>query len=422
MKSIIKSTLSIAAAAALAGVSIAPAALAWGDNGGGRPSYTIDQINSGVLGDKIVLNSISDSTIGDEKNFVGARLDNGNKGADNVWDGNEITAEAGKTYIVRLYVHNNNPKGEEAVATGVKTHFVIPETSAKSIEVNGVITSDNATPSKYWDDVVFKSDSNFHLEYVKGSALLENNAIGAKGGYKLSDDIVGSDVQIGYDKLDGKIPGCYQYAAYITIKVKVVPDGALLEKEVSKTGESGTWTKSIDANIGDTVYFRIHYRNTSGAEVKSVAIRDILPTNMEYVQGSTKLYNASNPNGIARDDTITADGGVYVGGYANNGDAYVIFAAKVIDKNLACGSNKLVNWGQANANGAIAEGSADVIVAKKCDKPADPVDPADPADPVEDTPEVLPKTGATSVVVTALGLGSVVTTAGYYIASRKALL
>ena len=413
MKNIIKSTFGIAAATVLAGVSVAPA-LAWGDNAGGRPSYTIDQINSGVLGNKIVLNSISDSTIGDEKNFVGARLDNGNHGASNVWNGNEITAENGKTYIVRLYVHNNNPKGTDAVATGVTTSFVIPETTGKSVEVNGVINSTNATPSKYWDNVVFKSNSNFHLEYVNGSALLENNGIGANGGVKLSDEIISKGVKIGYDKLDGNIPGCYQYASYVTVKVKAVFDDSIVEKQVSKTGESGTWTESINANIGDTVYYRIHYKNTSGNTVDSVAIKDVLPTNMEYVKGSAVLYNATNPNGIARDDTVNTKG-VYVGGYADNGDAYLVFAAKIVDVNLACGQNKLVNWGQVTVNGKVTQDSADVIVAKTCaeNTPEEPVEPS--------TPEVLPKTGPASVVVTALGLGSVVTAAGYYIASRKAL-
>ena len=74
----------------------------WGDNGGGRESLTAKEINSGVLGDTIIFNSISDSIIGDEKNFVGARLDDGtNTGADNVWNGNEIAVENGAVYFIR---------------------------------------------------------------------------------------------------------------------------------------------------------------------------------------------------------------------------------------------------------------------------------------------------------------------------------
>ena len=54
-------------------------AYAWGDSDGGRPSYTLEEINSDILGDKVVLNSISDSVIGNEKNFVGVREYNGDR-------------------------------------------------------------------------------------------------------------------------------------------------------------------------------------------------------------------------------------------------------------------------------------------------------------------------------------------------------
>ncbi len=69
----------------------------------------------------------------------------------------------------------------------------------------------------------FVAEQPFHLEYVYGSALLENNGVGADGGIQLSDDIAASEsggVLIGYDELDGRVPGCYQYANYITIMVK----------------------------------------------------------------------------------------------------------------------------------------------------------------------------------------------------------
>ena len=79
----------------------------WGDNSGGRPSYTIDQINEGVLNDKIIFNSISNGDIGNEKNFVGARVDM-NAGKDNVWNANEITVEDNQIYIIRAYIHNNS--------------------------------------------------------------------------------------------------------------------------------------------------------------------------------------------------------------------------------------------------------------------------------------------------------------------------
>ena len=66
-------------------------AFAWGDDSeDGRASYTIEEINNGAIGatsisdgedyknspnypGQIIFNTISDSVIGDEKNFVGVR-------------------------------------------------------------------------------------------------------------------------------------------------------------------------------------------------------------------------------------------------------------------------------------------------------------------------------------------------------------
>lgn len=116
-----------------------------------------------------------------------------------------------------MYVHNNSLLGRDAVTTNTKVAFSIPSVSAKQVQVNGFISADNASPDEYWDYVNFNSDSSFHLEYVYGSALLENNGVGANGGIKLDDTIVTEatkgGVLIGYDDLNGNIPGCYEYAS-----------------------------------------------------------------------------------------------------------------------------------------------------------------------------------------------------------------
>ena len=65
------------------------------------------------------------------------------------------------------------------------------------------------------------SEKQFHLEYISGSALMENNGIGS-GGIMLDDQIVNDWTRIGYDELDGRIPGCYKYDSYITVKMKPV--------------------------------------------------------------------------------------------------------------------------------------------------------------------------------------------------------
>lgn len=199
-------------------------AAGWGDDGGGRKSYTINEINSGVLGNQIIFNTISDSVMGNEKNFVGARVNNGiNAGEDNVWEGNLIEVKEGETYYIRMYCHNNSPLGYDAVAEDVSARFLIPSGTGRTIVVNGMIQSSNATPGVYWDSVVLTADQPFHLEYIPGSAQLENNGIAASGGIAICDRIAGGEwTQLGYNSLDGKIPGCYQYALYLTIQVTPV--------------------------------------------------------------------------------------------------------------------------------------------------------------------------------------------------------
>lgn len=369
-------------------------ALAWGDNSeDGRPSYTIEEINNGAIGatpasdgedyknspnypGQIIFNTISDSVIGSEKNFVGARQciiqeDGRAESADpekKEWRGNNITATDGQYYIIRLYVHNNNPNGFDAVAEDTRVSFIIPDISATTIEVNGFISSSNATPSEYWDYINFNSEDGtpFHLEYIHGSALLENNGIGL-GGLTLSDDIVNAKsggVLIGYDVLDGRVPGCYQYDNFVSIKVKVVYDYEFsVETKVRMAdSEDDTWRDNVEVKVGDKVEFQFQYLNTSKYNQAGVVVRDLLPSNLRYVEGSTIVYNGNHPNGVKLDTDDVINGGVNIGSYDGNANAYIRITAEVVDDNLACGSNTLINWAQVRVGDTVDQDSAQIHV------------------------------------------------------------
>lgn len=369
---------------------------AWGDNsedGKGRPSYTIDEINEGAIGatsrsdgenyknsgnypGQIIFNAISDSTIGSEKNFVAARecilLEDGSwEGAtkDTVWNGNDIAVEDGKYYIIRLYVHNNNPNGQDAVAEDTHVSFSIPNEYDKEngrIQVNGFIDSSNAIPSEYWDYVNFNSEIPFHLEFINNSGLLENNGIGL-GGLILSDDVVkakSGGVLIGYDALDGRVPGCYQYANYVTIKVKVVYDyDFTVEKKVRLAGKK-EWKDSIEAKIGDEVELQIKYVNNSDYEQKNVLAKDIIQSdNLVYVKGSAKIENVTYPDGTKIDDSLISTG-VSIGNYKPGETACIVYKATIADNNLTDGANTLVNWTQTEVGSTIMQDYATVVLYK----------------------------------------------------------
>lgn len=349
-------------------------ALAWGDNGGGRKSYTIDQINNGVLGNKIVFNSISDSTIGDEKNFVGAREYTGiNAGVNNVWNGNEITVQDGKEYLVRLYVHNNNPNGKDAVSHNTRVAFDVPEStvSARKLQINGFIYSDNATPSEYWDYVDFVSDQSFHLEYIYGSAFIENNGYASQingGAKQLSDNIVTkaaseNGVAISYEREgDGEIPGCYTYACYVSIRVKAVFDYEFItEAKVRLEGET-EWYDAVDASVGDSLEFLVHYENTSEEIQKNVTLYNIMPEQLCYKEGSAILKTAESPKNLDKSHLYGKD--VNIGDFLAGTGADITFAAEVAETTSEDKMDTLVNWAQISVGGTSQQSYSSVKLLK----------------------------------------------------------
>jgi uncharacterized repeat protein (TIGR01451 family) len=403
MNKVYKTILSVAAAAIVGGATLVPAnVLAWGDSAGGRTVYTIEQINEGALGDTITFNSITNGKIGDERNFVGAKL----SGTTSVKD-NEISVEDGKTYTVRLYVHNNSPLGVDKTAENVTVNFALPTTVGKSHTVVGYINASNAMPNRYWDEVKFVSDDNFYLEYVDGSARYTNTKLGTVA---LPNEVITSGAKIGYEGLDGKIPGCFAYDGEVTIEVTVhKAASAKLSKTVRLKGTK-EWKESVDAKIGDEVEYQIEYKNLTSETVSNVMIRDILPKNMEYVKDSTYLYNANYQSGVQVVENTVTTTGINIGSYTMNGNAYVRFTAKVINKTLACGDNQLVNWANVTVNSEVAgKDDASVMVNRVCETP----------EPAPEPEPELPVTGATDIVAGALGAGSIVTMLGYAIASRK---
>ncbi len=420
MNKIYKGILGVSAAAVVLAGTLTPVMVkAWGDSNNGRPSYTIAEINSGKIDDIITFNSISDGKIGDEKNFVGAKV----AGASvDTWNANTIEVKDGETYTIRLYVHNNNPLGTKAIAEGVKATFSIPTTVSDSQTIVGYLDSSNATPTRYWDEVTLKASENIYLEYVDGSAKYTNDKMGTVA---LPNEVVTSGATLGYEALDGKIPGCYGYDGVVTIDVKVHKSVASKLSKTVRIKGTKTWSESVDAKVGDEVEYQIEYVNLLSDTVNNVMIRDILPTNVEYVNDSTYLYNANYQSGVLLSDNTVTTSGINIGSYSAKGNAYVRFTGKVVDKTLACGSNQLVNWASSTVNGAVTKDDASVMVDKNdesCkEKPVNPTPTKDtPVQPTE-TPTTIVETGPGTIVTGAIGAGSVVTTLGYYIASRKKL-
>jgi len=345
--------------AAVAGAIIIPTALlAWGPD---RPTYTMEN-----PADHITFDSITDNpAIGDERNFVGIRQ----VGSNEDWNDTE-TVQAGKQYMVRMYVHNNAASNLNLVAKNVTALVNLPTATATSQQVDGFIDSSNASPTEVYDSAVFKSGNGqaFNLQYQSGSLLYANNVY--PNGTPLPESIFTSTgAKLGYSKMDGNIPGCNQYSGWVSFVVTPQFSGTTdftMSKQVRTTAGNDDWSKSVNVNKGDSVDYEISYQNTGTTEQDNVVVNDYLPKGLTYVPDSTKIMNDSNPNGVKTDDGVTSANGINIGDYGPQEQAFIMFSAKVTDTSLTCGTQTYVNKARVTIDQGYKEDTANVTVTVPC--------------------------------------------------------
>lgn len=350
-------------AAVFVAVLVPAGLLAWGPS---RTTFT--EANPASY---VTFNSITDnSVVGDERQFVNAR--DASITQDGSWS-KDVTVQPGKEYTVRVYVHNNAAEHLNLKAINTRVSASVPTTTGTNVAISGFVSADNAQPQKVWADVNFKSGNSeqFNLAYVPGSARVYNNGY-AKGGsgQPLPDSIVTSaGAQLGYESANGEVPGCFKYVNYVYFKVKpqfAKKPSSEVQKTVSKHGEN-KWAENVQVNAGDKVDYRIQYKNTGEVQQNNVVIKDVLPKNVTYVAGSTKAYNALNPNGKVLNDDLTKAQGINIGSHAANASSFIVFTAKVgTASELACGENKLINKARVETDYGNKEDTANVTVNKTC--------------------------------------------------------
>jgi uncharacterized repeat protein (TIGR01451 family)/LPXTG-motif cell wall-anchored protein len=462
-----------------AAIIVPVAALAWGPN---RPTFTYAQ-----PAPYVTFNSITDNPkVGDERNFVRIKEDT----TTSTYTDN-VNLTPGKVYSVSVYYHNNAASNLNASGVGVakdtKLRMELPGVVKAGVNaaLTGNISASNANPGTVYDEAYGKNTTSgdVALRYVSGSATVTSN--GAVNGKTLPDTLFTTGASLGYDSLNGVLPGCNEFAGYVTFKVRVDQPNFTIKKEVSTDGK--TWVDgTTKAEAGSTVQYRVTYQNTGTTQQDNVSLRDTLPKNVTYVAGSSLIANATT-NGVyakAKDGITTT--GYNAGSYQPRGNVYFKFSAKVADKAaLTCGTNTLKNVVRATTSAGYKEDDATVTVTKDCLPPVVKIDvceldtkkvisinekdfdakkhsknlndckvvapvkaelceivtkeivTVDKANydkskfttdltkceetPVVETPPELPQTGAGENIVAVFGLGSIVAGVAYYVASRRSL-
>ncbi len=397
-----------------------------------RPTFT-----SQNPADYVVFNAITNNPKhGDERNSVLIREAGVGQYV------NEIKLQPGKEYEVYSYFHNNaksslNTGEGTGIARNTRMSADVP-TVVKPGErgrVTTTISASNANPARVWDEAYITSDSTVAIRYVPASAVVTSS--GAVNGAKLSTSLFSKEgTFLGYNELNGILPGCADYAGYVVYRIKVDQPAFDVKKEVAPSG-STDWKKQVNSKLSGKVDFKITYKNTGTTDQNNVTIKDVLPKGMTYVAGSTTLVNATNPNGRTVGDNVTKDG-INIGNYGPGATATVTFSAQVSSaaEGFACGENTLTNKVSAITGNGTKDDTAKVIVDVACkpkeckpgipegDKRCNP-EPCVPKDgeTVDKNgncvPAALPTTGPAQIIAGILGVALVSLGVAYWIRSRN---
>lgn len=348
--------LSALVAVLTAAVVIPAGLLAWGPE---RPTYT-----TANAAPHVTFNSIVDNPAhGDERNFVSIK----EAGASSATYTDNINLQGGKEYEVYVYYHNNaksslNASGK-GIAKDVKLRMEMPAVvkAGQTASINGYISASNATPGTVYDDVKGKASSDIALRYVPSSAKIHN--FGKTDGATLPDTLITTGTPLGFDSLNGVVPGCNEYAGYVTFRIKADQPNFTVEKTVSKHGQNA-FGESTSVKAGEKVDYKIKYKNTGTTQQNNVTVLDELPQGMKYVAGTTQISNSKTGNKWSKvESNEIVKGGINIGSYAPGGAAYLTFTAIAEGE---CGSHKVINKAYASTNNGTKSDTADVTVTKEC--------------------------------------------------------
>ena len=177
-------------------------------------------------------NSITDNpSLGDERNFVRVK----EYGTENNY-ADYVDAVGGKIYEVYVYYHNNasanlNESGK-GIADNVRLSMAIPQNlkAGDSAVIKGTIKSTNTNPSSVWDTAFLNAQEDLTLNYVANDTC----------------------VQLAHWKEEwGMIPGCNEYAGYVTFQLQAVGEstpvtpGSSTPSEMPETGPAEVILASV---------------------------------------------------------------------------------------------------------------------------------------------------------------------------------
>lgn len=352
--------------------------------------------------DYVTFNSITDNRKwGDERNFM--RIRDLDANAD---FGDVATLQPGRKYEVLILYHNNAKTSLNASGVGVaqgayaRTEMpAIVKGGQSNVKGMAYVGASNANPTAVYDHIDLNNNTNndIAMRYIKGTAKMYSN--GAVDGAAVSESIFSTGSPLGYDALNGVLPGCDEFSGYIKFTMVADSPDFTFAKDVRLAGTKD-WKDDVTVNKGDKVEYRLSYKNTGTVEQTDVVMKDVLPKGITYLTGQTDLINSLVPNGKRMGDGIYG-GGVNIGNYNPGANAFLYFFA-TIDGNPC---EVLVNKAAIETDNGNREDTATVRINGSCAKPV----------------EELPTTGPVEVIAGLIGIAAITIGVMYYMKSRRDL-
>lgn len=347
-----------------------------------RPTFTLANPS-----DYITFNSMIDNTTvmggsGDERAFSTGAID-----GDSAWSDPVVNASNGEEITIRAYVHNNAKADLNLVAENVSFKVDLPTEMDQVHQVTSTISSSNAAPTSVFDTLDISAGNGYYsqLEYIPGSARFSNNVFTGNG-VALSDSIVTTGATLGYDALNGRIPGCLNFSGWVTLKVRVKVPSYQVAKTARLSGEGADrWRESVNAAPGQKIDYRIEFINNGATALKDVRIYDKLPSYMKVVPGTVKLIDGANPVGseyFFPDSAVTENGTkidvLLSNSYPSQTNAFIRFQAEFVsDPAIDCGTTLFTNIAYLHpteVEGVVNDGvNVYLVNPEQCETPATPV-------------------------------------------------
>lgn len=161
---------------------------------------------------------------GDERNFAKIALYEEEASIDDIQWMDEIRVSPGGRYILRVLVNNNAIDLDSLVA--IDTRVVIANSASLDSEegqqqasLRATVSASNGDPAAVTDSVTLLSDKQFRLELVEGTARFTTASLTSEDrrGVTVSDDLTRDGALVGFSALDGRLPGGWEHAGFLTV-------------------------------------------------------------------------------------------------------------------------------------------------------------------------------------------------------------